>query len=777
MPRVQAGYQPGAEALQTRATPNIQAVQETSDPRSSKAFQLAEAFGSPSVQKALEGISARVDDVQQEKARAYANSMTVDELGKAIKDKKILETQSPIYVATVQHMYGANLETNLRNDVLSKLDSGTLSAGEVEGYLTKNRNEQLAGQSSYTLAGFDRGFGQSRDALLTAAARKQNANYKDNAGSQSATHLGNKTSEAITAYAAKPDEAIAGLMKEYDLQVQSGVLSDPTLRRQSLTNILSKLSATGNEEMVQKFLSAKTPNNGPVVSAILDSSTPGSSEAVINQAKSANLRLGNERTGQEIKGWFKKIDDGSFKLEEYNSWAAENARYLSQGEDQHPRNAWQSKVNRVASENQSAELLRNSQDSVAKMSRSVENALATGIFNNGAGYVGAKVATPSGGDKDFDAKEVATKILMDQTKDLPLDQRVIAWKKSGLADPQLSKVLQTGIGNLYTVGIQTDGKKAGELDASGTQAIEMYNKIASFDPVYADTVAGAQKDDMRGIHILMNFGMSPAEAARTLNESKANNMDNVIKKAETRDKVKGSVNDALKPGFWGSLGQPVNTFRRLMGLDPSAHLDNIAGDAIEAATLLYGSGRVPLDEAVAQVGSYLSKTYVVVRGNPYYQGHLPNAPYSNKNPMDQRIKWMERFIGEVPGREAEAQKLDMAHVTLTYNKSSGTYSAMSGAYPISKDGKNLEYTPDDINKWTLDMYNTDLKSQAEYPAWSKGVKKSFPATLYTDSTMRPIRSQQMQQFDNLDNYKYLKSQDALGKSIIEQNQILLNRKR
>lgn len=45
MPRVQVGYNPGAEALQTTASPNIKAVQAQYDPRSSSAFQLAEALG------------------------------------------------------------------------------------------------------------------------------------------------------------------------------------------------------------------------------------------------------------------------------------------------------------------------------------------------------------------------------------------------------------------------------------------------------------------------------------------------------------------------------------------------------------------------------------------------------------------------------------------------------------------------------------------------------------------------------------------------------------
>ena len=45
MPRVQAGYDPRAEALKTTASPNIATEQASFDPRASSAFQLAEALG------------------------------------------------------------------------------------------------------------------------------------------------------------------------------------------------------------------------------------------------------------------------------------------------------------------------------------------------------------------------------------------------------------------------------------------------------------------------------------------------------------------------------------------------------------------------------------------------------------------------------------------------------------------------------------------------------------------------------------------------------------
>lgn len=60
MPRVQVGYEPRAEALQTVAAPNIQTEQARFDPNANKAFQLASVFAKaqPALDKFNEDIAA-----------------------------------------------------------------------------------------------------------------------------------------------------------------------------------------------------------------------------------------------------------------------------------------------------------------------------------------------------------------------------------------------------------------------------------------------------------------------------------------------------------------------------------------------------------------------------------------------------------------------------------------------------------------------------------------------------------------------------------------------
>ena len=74
MARVQVGYDPRAEALQTTAAPNIATEQARFDPRASSAFQLAEALG-----KAQPVIDQFNQDYERKKAQdALLQNMKVE---------------------------------------------------------------------------------------------------------------------------------------------------------------------------------------------------------------------------------------------------------------------------------------------------------------------------------------------------------------------------------------------------------------------------------------------------------------------------------------------------------------------------------------------------------------------------------------------------------------------------------------------------------------------------------------------------------------------------
>ena len=172
MPRVDSGYAPRPEVIQVAASPNIATEQARFDPRGSSAYRLAEALSV--ARPEIERVASRVEDSEREAARAYANSMTVDALGKKIKSGEMLPSKSPVFAATLHHIYGENAMDQLERDKLSKLQTGQLKFNtqeELDQHLTEARNSFLQGQNKYTIAGFDKGWDRFKTTLSTANAR------------------------------------------------------------------------------------------------------------------------------------------------------------------------------------------------------------------------------------------------------------------------------------------------------------------------------------------------------------------------------------------------------------------------------------------------------------------------------------------------------------------------------------------------------------------------------------------------------------------------------
>jgi hypothetical protein len=68
----------------------------------------------------------------RDRASTYANSMTVDELGKRIKAGDMLASESPVFAATVQHIWGQNTQASMERDVMSKVNKGELKFNSPE---------------------------------------------------------------------------------------------------------------------------------------------------------------------------------------------------------------------------------------------------------------------------------------------------------------------------------------------------------------------------------------------------------------------------------------------------------------------------------------------------------------------------------------------------------------------------------------------------------------------------------------------------------------------
>lgn len=112
MPRVQAGYDPRAEALQTTAAPNIQTEQARFDPNASSAYQLAAALGK--AQPIIDKFAAEYEHRKQQEEIlkipafiAKAQSELGDGTVKAAQDGTIAPSSSSVVNARVNDGLGA----------------------------------------------------------------------------------------------------------------------------------------------------------------------------------------------------------------------------------------------------------------------------------------------------------------------------------------------------------------------------------------------------------------------------------------------------------------------------------------------------------------------------------------------------------------------------------------------------------------------------------------------------------------------------------------------
>lgn len=156
MARVQVGYDPRAEALQTTAAPNIATEQARFDPRASSAFQLAEALG-----KAQPVIDQFNQDYERKKAQdALLQNMKVESYKEQFqrdnKDGAVTAAQVkekfpetvPVVAARVAESIGLGFGRKQINSVIDEInkdDTLRLDTNARNAFLAKKRAEIVGG--------------------------------------------------------------------------------------------------------------------------------------------------------------------------------------------------------------------------------------------------------------------------------------------------------------------------------------------------------------------------------------------------------------------------------------------------------------------------------------------------------------------------------------------------------------------------------------------------------------------------------------------------------
>lgn len=702
MPRVDSGYAPRPEGVQVTASPNIATEQARFDPRSSTAFRLAEALGAAGPE--IDKIASRVQDSEREAARQFANSLTVDELGKKIKSGEMLPSQSPVFAATLHHIYGENTMANLERDTLSKIQTGQLKFNnqeELDQYLTEQRNTSLQGANKYAITGFDKGWDQFKTGLATANARITNDQFIQRGVQEGEDNLHSVLTQVTSpTFKGTKEEAAAAIAGRYQLLRKTALLRDEQAK-DTLTGLLTSVAQTGDQALMASLL--KHPlDNGVSVQAVVGSLKSTSLQQHTLMQDDNNQR---QRVDVEMRPFLEWADKGELagkNLKQFDKWVKANERWVTTSTIHSITNANLHAQERAKREVLQNQMLAAAQTSVANAQQATMAAIEGGNY---AFLPQQKVMNPNGEATDFKQKEFATEYLAKRAASLPFDKQVQLWETNGLTNPEWEKVVQDGVSNVPSVGWPYDGKNVGQLNPQGQAAIQKYLQIAAVSPAAADKLAGKDAALMSDIKFMIERGGMPdlSQAAALVNQAHRSG----ITKSDydsMKDKVETSVNDVVFPHFWS---RPVDWVKGFFGNDQT-NLVALQHDIRRRAELLMQSGQVKdPDAAVEATVEYLANPAVTskVNGTLYYNKDLPAAPKG-----EEPTKWFGKFIDEVTGKLATDRKMDHKDVRLEVNQAGGFTAWIAGVPLTDNKGNVVTYTKQQVSEWIGKKHEENLRN-------------------------------------------------------------------
>lgn len=702
MPRVDSGYAPRPEGVQVVASPNIATEQARLDPYGSSAFRLAEALGAAGPE--IDKIAARVQDSEREAARAYANKMTVNDLGKKIKSGEMLPSQSPVFAATLHHIYGENYMANLKRDTMSNLQTGKLTLNtqeEVDQYLTEARNSFLQGQNKYTIAGFDKDYDQFKADISTANVRITDEKFRQRGVQEGEENLHSGLTQVTSpTFQGSKADAAAALIGRYQRLRESSLLLDEQAK-EALGGLLSAVADSGDQALMNELLKQKLDKDLSVRSFL------GSNKATSLQHHTLMQDDNNQyqRVDVEIRPFGELAYKGELKgkkREQFDEWVKKNERWVTTPTIHSITNAndhAQERAKRQLLENQ---MLVASQASVAKAKQAIMAAIDGGNY---AFLPQQKEITPKGETIDFKQKEFAQEYQMKRAASLPFDEQVQWWETNGLTNPEWEKVVQAFVPNLASVGWTPEGKPVGQLNPQGKAALQKYLEIAAVSPVAADRIAGKDADLMSDIKFMIEEGGMPdlSQASAFVNQKYRSGISR-----SDYDSIKASVdsyvNDVIYPHFWS---RPVDWVKGFFGNDQT-NLVALEHAIRRRSEMLVVSGQVKdAETAVKTTVKYYASPAVTtkINGTVYFNKYLPTVP-KGEDPS----KWFGRFIDEVPGKLATDRKMDRKDVRLEVNKAGGFTAWIAGVHLTDAKGQYVTYTKRQISEWIGQKHAQELRN-------------------------------------------------------------------
>lgn len=713
MARVPIDYRPRGTGLQSVGLPTIQTEVARNDPNSDSAYQLAKAVGAINADSLNQSVRAATKAYEQEAeqdARAYANSMTLEGLGKAIKEGAILPSQSPAFKATVEHIYGENTLDAFQRDTASKLTKGELkfsNPAELEKYITDARNAALSGASPFTISGYDRGYNQVKESLLNTNTKVIDGQAVERGVQEATDNIGNVILDVASPnFKGAPQDAAKVILDRYQLLGKTSLLRDDA-RKEALLGAVATLASSGNTALTDAVLNSKL-DSGVSVRAVLGEpkaiSLSQTAERQFDQAQ-------RQRVDTELRPFVEQSDKGELNRKGFESWISANEKYVTT-----------STIMSVIHRNDSAmeQLQKQILQHQAQMAsdQSIGAATQATFLAIDQGQLSAlpqqRYLTPTGETKVFNTEEVAVPYLQAKAQSLPFGKQVELWSANAVVNPDWQKQVQGGASNLASVGWTYDGKNVGELNQQGQDAIDTFIRINKVNPGYAHQLAGKEYTAMSDIQFLAErANMSISDAAARVNQVQRANL-NGVSSAATSASIKSAVNDVVNPGVFS---RAVQWWDGLWG-NSDVNLMSIQGDLNRMTELLVKSGQVPdVKSALKASMEYLAGPSVTTKINNtvYFNKDLPTFPTGAD-----RSELMERFIKTVPqsipGYKDSSVRLEP--------NAYGGFQAWVGATPVvSPTGNIVNYSKEEISKWADDTVKADRYAAAQKAAASQKIRR------------------------------------------------------
>lgn len=666
----------------------------------------------------------RHEESEAAKASAWANSMTVDELHKHVSEGRIMPSQSPVFNATVQNIWGRNALEALERDTLSKLGKGELnfsSAQEIDAYLTESRNTTLSGRDKFAVAGFDKQYLTLKDKITRTVATMADKKAVEHGATMAVDSLAN-TLNKVTApeFQNNPKGAADELLSHFDLLRKTSVLPEGAIEG-ALTDTLTRAAGSGHKALVSEVLNREIPGKGTLRSIM------GVEKAATIEAQASAKYDGaqRQRVDEEALPHLLAAKEGRLDPEKFMEWATSdtNKAYTSS-----------SMIASVIGSNDAAKAQLQVQLQKAQIAAAVESseyaaraqvdaAIGAGRLWEVQGTNSPQVVTDSGKTKEFDVKGYAEQSIAKRTAGLPMEQQVSVWSQNGLTNPDWKNQLQAGLFNLATIGVDSKGKPQGELNDAGKKAIELFKQLDAISPDAARQTAGEEAyKRFSDIDFLTKLGRQPSDAAAIA----ANAASGAITNSDTQGlikKVQSKVDDLTK-GPWYKPDWAAS----LMGDNTSANTAQVTGTLRRYATLLAHSGQYgTAEEAVSAAAAYLKNPAVSVQvnGTLYMRSEMPTPPSGGGTAEE----WLEKYLDAVPKARAKELGFDANEVRMEYDPTAKGYRAMVAGVPLtSPEGGVMVVSRNDIQKWYGEERERNIAATAvtnTYEAYTSRMSKEI----------------------------------------------------